>query len=494
MNDALPNPGGTTNAKVPVAVGLGSRLNPLSYAHIVRDTLLSPRRWLESWYGAYAILGAVSSGIIPITLPLMMSKLTGQLSTVGFVMGAFNLGAISSPLWGNIADRTKKFRLIFFSGLALEAVGLVTFPLVHGLLAWFLIALAMGTSTAAVATCATLMVVEFHPSNEWTPRIGWLQTFNGAGQSVGLLLAGILVAAGYRTALWTGAALLLPAIGLGIWGLRKSVFRRAPDPTITLRWIRSHADITPIGRFARVELLGGGILRHFSVINWRGIKNMGRMLPTRFGRFISSIFILFFGIAGFFAYFPIFLKTTFHIAPPITSVAYAVTAGVGVALYALAGKWSGKLGAGAIYFLGRLFRLLAFVLMLIAIFIHNRTATALLAFGSFSMVILAWPIISVAATELTSELSPIGQGMAQGLYNAANAVGTVLGTYLAGALVGIMGFKSLPIMAVVGIFLSLAIDGWPKRQNEPAPPLPSAVASADTAGPHEESARPTTSG
>jgi len=461
----------TTNSGTtkPPSVGEpGPRSNPAAYAHIVRDTLLGPRRWLESWYGAYAILGAVSSGIIPITLPLMMSQLTGQLSTVGFVMGAFNLGAISSPLWGNIADRTKKFRFIFFGGLALEAVGMAAFPLVHGLLAWFLIALAMGTSTAAVATCATLMVVEFHPASEWTPRIGWLQTFNGAGQSIGLLLAGILVAAGYRTALWTGAALLLPAIGLGIWGLRKSVLHLAPDPTITLRWIRAHADITPIGRFARVELLGGGILRHFSVINWRGIKNLGSMLPTRFGRFIASIFIFFFGISGFFAYFPIFLKTTFHIAPSITSVAYAITAGIGVTLYALAGKWSSKLGAGAVYFAGRLFRLMAFALMLTAIFVPSKTATALMAFSSFSLVILAWPVISVSATELTSELSPTGQGVAQGMYNAANAVGTVLGTYLAGALVGMLGFTSLPIMAMIGIFLSMIVDGWPKSRPAPA--------------------------
>ena len=446
----------------------GAAKGAVAYSHIVRDTLLSPRRWLESWYGAYAILGAVSSGIIPITLPLMMSKLTGQLSTVGFVMGAFNLGAITSPFWGNIADRTKKFRLIFFSGLAVEAVGIGLFPLVHGLAAWFVIALIMGTSTAAVSTCATLMVVEFHPPNEWTPRIGWLQTFNGAGQSIGLLLAGILVAAGYRTALWTGAAMLLPAIGFGIWGLRRSVFRQAADPTITLRWIRSHSDLTPIGRFARVELLGGGILRHFSIINVRGLKNFGSMLPTRFGRFIASIFIFFFGIAGFFAYFPIFLKSTFHIAPSITSVAYAVTAGVGVALYALAGKWSGRLGAGRVYFLARVFRLLAFALMLAAIFIDNRLATALLAFGSFSMVILAWPVISVSATELTSELSPVSQGMAQGLYNAANAVGTVLGTYLAGALVGLMGFKSLPILAMAGIMLSILIDGLPKKATKAA--------------------------
>ncbi len=445
---------------------------------IVLKTLLSPRRWIESWYGAYGILGAVSSGIIPITLPLMISHLTGQLSTVGFVMGAFNLGAITSPLWGNLGDRTKHFRPIFFGGLTAEALCLVAFPLVHGLLLWFLIALGMGMSTAAVATCATLMVVEFHPPDEWTPRIGWLQTFNGAGQAIGLLLAGILATAGYRVALWTGAAMLLPAIGLGIWGLKRPSLKAMTDATVNMNWLHTHPDFTPIGQFARVELLGGGIFRHFSAINISAMKNIKTLLPTRFGRFMLSIFAMFLGISGFFAYFPLFLKSVFRIAPSATAFAYAVTAAVGVSLYALAGRWSKRLGASGIYLAGRVLRLSAFGLMLTAMFIGQTTVAADLAFASFSLVVLAWPIISVSATELTSELSPMGQGVAQGLYNASTAVGTVLGTYIAGALVGSMGFRSIPIMAVVGLFLSLVIDGFPRKGNATGVPAPGGVAPA----------------
>ena len=437
-----------------------------SLAHVVRDTLTAPRQWIESWYGAYGILGAVSSGIIPITVPLMMAQATGKLSTVGYVMGAFNLGAISSPIWGNIADKTKAFRAIFFGGLAIEAVAMAAFPLVHGLIAWFVIALLIGISTAAVATCATLMVVEFHPVKEWTPRIGWLQTFNGAGQAIGLLLAGVLVTAGYRVALWAGAALLLPAIGLGVWALRRKAMHYALDPSVTIRWLRSHGDLTPISRFARVELLGGGILRHFSIINIQSLKTFAALVPTRFGRFMTSIFLLFFGIAGFFAYFPVFLHKSFHISPMVTSFDYAITAGLGVFLYPLAGRWCGWLGAGTIYLLGRIIRLAAFAIMLAAIVVHAEMVRMILAFGSFSLVILAWPVISVSATELTSELSPMNQGFAQGLYNAANAVGTVAGTYAAGAAVAYMQFKSLAILAVAGLLLSLLIDGLPGQRKQ----------------------------
>ena len=350
----------------------------------------------------------------------------------------------------------------------MEAAGMAAFPLGHGLMAWFIIALVMGISTAAVATCAILMVVEFHPVKEWTPRIGWFQTFNGAGQAIGLLLAGVLVTAGYRVALWAGAALLLPAIGLGVWALRKIAMHYALDPSVTIRWLRSHGDLTPIARFARVELLGGGILRHFSIININSLKTFADLLPTRFGRFMVSIFLLFFGIAGFFAYFPVFLHRSFHISATVTSFDYAITAGLGVFLYPLAGRWCGWLGAGTIYLFGRIIRFAAFALMLAAIVVNAEMVRMVMAFGSFSLVILAWPLISVSATELTSELSPMKQGVAQGLYNAANALGTVAGTYAAGAAVAYMNFKSLPIMAVVGILLSLLIDGLPGQRKERA--------------------------
>jgi len=49
-----------------------------------------------------------------------------------------------------------------------------------------IIAFVVGAGTAAVATVASLFVVEFNPQSEWSPRIGWLQSYNGAGQTVGL--------------------------------------------------------------------------------------------------------------------------------------------------------------------------------------------------------------------------------------------------------------------------------------------------------------------
>ena len=430
--------------------------------HIAMDTLRGAQRWLEPWYGAYALLGAVSSGLLPILLPLMMATVTHELLTVGYVIGAFNLGALSSPLWGQWADRRQVYGRVFFGGFILEMAALGAFPVMHGLVWWVPLALLMGAGSAAVATCAILFVVEFHPPSEWTPRIGWLQTFNGAGQVAGLLLAGLFASIGYRLGLWVGAGLLAVAAVLGGFSIptRKRGTGRsaAAAPAAPRRPGGLALDFARLERFARVELLGGGLLKHASRVNLAGLKNITRLVPTRFGRFIASWFFVFFGVAGFFAYFPLFLRSSFGVPAASTSLAYAVAAGGGVLLYNLAGRWSSRFGAGRIYSLGRAVRLIGFLLMLGLMWIPAGPLKASAAVLAFGLVVLAWPVLSVTGTELTSALSPIGQGEAQGLNNAANAVATVVGTYLAGTLIHFAGYLCLPLLATGGLAISLLID------------------------------------
>jgi MFS family permease len=428
---------------------------------IVWDTLSRPRRWLERWYVVYALLGAVTSGLIPILLPLMMVSVShNQLATVGYVMGAFNLGAMSSPFWGRLADAEKIYRSICLSGLVLTILSMSLFPFAQGLLEWFVLALGIGAGSAAVTTCVTLLIVEFHPKNEWTPRIGWLQTFNGAGQMLGLLLAGVFAAGYFDIGLWTGAGILAAGVVIGMVSLPRNGREQAPvKPPPPLGEHRGLGlDFLALARFDHVELLGVGLLRHFHVLNLVGILNAFKLLPTRFGRFLVSWFCIFVGVAGFFASFPLFLQDSFSIPPSATSLTYGIACGIGLFLYTFCGRWAERFGAGRIYFSGRMARLLGFTLMLVIFLIPHTLLSAPLALLSFAIVVLSWPVISVTGTELTSELSPLSQGAAQGLNNAANGIGTVAGTYLAGGLIHWAGYVSIPLAAVGGMIISILAD------------------------------------
>lgn len=86
-----------------------------------------------------------------------------------------------------------------------------------------------GAGAGGAATLATLLVVDFAPRAEWEPRIGWLQSFNAAGQVAGLLMAATFSSGHWTAGLWAAAAILAPAMLVGGMGLPPSRAARQPN-------------------------------------------------------------------------------------------------------------------------------------------------------------------------------------------------------------------------------------------------------------------------
>ena len=427
--------------------------------------LATPARWISPWYNAYALLGAVSSGLVPVLLPLMIVAASHRIAWVGYIMGGFNLGLLSSPLWGVLADKRRLHRSIFFAGLALVLIALGVLPWLNGLVPWFLAALLGGAGTAAATTMATLFIVEFTPRTDWEPRIGWLQSFNGAGQVAGLLLAGYF-ASRFNLGLWVSAALMVPALLVGRVGLPSTTAPRRPTGE-TLHHLH-RLDFHLFAAFARTEFQGGGLLHAFHPLTLHSLRQAGKLLPTTFGRFLTSWFALSFGVAAFFAYFPIAMRAAYGVTPATTSLMYAVAAGIGVALYTYASHLSTRFGAGAVYRAGLIVRFAGFALLLALLFLPTRYGV--LASAGFILIIIAWPILSVTGTDLSAELSPLSEGTAMGLFNASAAIATVLGTFLGGALVHAYGYAALSLLALTGIALAFALGLGLTPPAHPEPP------------------------
>ena len=173
--------------------------------------LLHWRQWVEPWYLTYFLQGAAVSGLIPILVPLVVDR-TGSAAHIGFVVAAFNLGGLTAPVWGGIADRYRLHRLILAGGLLAATLGLAMFSVTDQLVLWIALAFVQGTGASGAATVANLFVVEVHPKSEWDERIGWLQTFYGGGQVLGLLLAGGLSQVNLRFGLLVAAGMTAVAM------------------------------------------------------------------------------------------------------------------------------------------------------------------------------------------------------------------------------------------------------------------------------------------
>src|SRR5271168_5579653 len=80
-------------------------------------------RWIEPWYVAYAILGALASGSAVILIPLAVFSRGGSVTQTGAAIAAQNVGALFAPFWGWASDRFKDYRPIFFGGFLLIGAG-----------------------------------------------------------------------------------------------------------------------------------------------------------------------------------------------------------------------------------------------------------------------------------------------------------------------------------------------------------------------------------
>jgi DHA1 family tetracycline resistance protein-like MFS transporter len=410
-----------------------------------QNTLTGWLKWIEPWYLVYALLGAIIAGLVPVLLPLRVGQ-AGNPSQVGWVMAAVSLGGLSAPLWGVLTDRYRLHRWVLIVGLFLTAFGLTAFAFSSQPAIWFVIALILSIGAAGASTVANLFVVEMHPKSEWDERIGWLQTFYGLGQVVGLLLAGFLSNVNLNVGLLTSAILSIAAVLLG-W-LTTQTPQKPSDEKPVLLHIARHAEWTVHSP-----------QRFFHHLSLNGIKQFGVVLRSRFGLFLAVWLLTFAGSAAVFSQYPLLMQKVFGITPDISSVAFGVMAGLGLTLYTPAGNWSERFGSVPILRVSLVMRLAAFIgLLLLALGVTHFGFQGWLALVAFAFVVFAWSLMSVSGTALAAALSPVGEGEGMGIFNAVNALAGVVGAALGGWVAGNWGYATTSAVAVVGVMSGLMLS------------------------------------
>lgn len=427
----------------------------------LRQALAGPRRHIQPWYTAYLLFGIVTAGIVPVLLPVMLAAISHQLATVAWVMGAYNLGLFSSPLWGRAAERRKDYRALFTLSLLATAGCTAVLPCLTSLSGWLPVALALGVGAAGAATLATLFIVDFTPRAEWEPRIGWLQSFNSAGQVLGLLLAGFFSQGHYVAGLWTGglvAAGSLVFAGKGLPGASQAAPGGGPQPPRHF-----HLDIRALAVFPHPHF-PSGVGFHLHRFTLSGLKRLPEALGTPFGLMLLSWFALVFGGAGFFTYFPLMLAQGYGIGTGASSLIYALATAAGIGLSIFAGAITARYGSKRVHMSALGLRLLGFVLLLVPTFLMRDHVMALATVG-FAAIVLAWSVLSVTGTTLAARLTPFSEGKAMGLMNVALASAVVAGTVLSGPLVGHFGYAAVAVLGVGGLTVSLVLAAFlPPRE------------------------------
>jgi MFS family permease len=393
-------------------------------------------KWIEGWYLSYALLGLSAAGLLPILLPLVMGRTSGA-AYIGLVMSAFSMGGLTAPIWGAFADRFRLHRWLLMGGLIGTAAGAAVFPLSLSLAVRIALAFVSGIGLAAASTTANLFIVEVRPQTEWDARIGWLQTFYGGGQVIGLGLAGFMGQAAPEKGLWLAGVMAVAAIIPALSGTRR-------DAALLLqhRPVLSHSP-------HHAEWPVGSPQHLYHHLSLGELRRALASVESPFGLFLVAWLLSFSGTAAFFSLYPVLMQQLFGILPGRSSAGYAIAAGLGLILYAPAGKWSAVRGPLPVLREALVLRVAAF-LALTLLAIAPLPGRDWLAMMFFLVVVLAWSLLSVSSTALIAALSPENEGEGMGIFNAVTAFSGVVGAALGGWAASLWGYVAVPVMGIVG--------------------------------------------
>jgi MFS family permease len=415
------------------------RLNHLPGAHLPHGLVTFPRQllpWIEPWFFAYACLGIVQGGMLPMLLPLS----AGGSTHAGAIVGVMNLAGLSSPFWGHLADRRRLHRRVLLAGMLVAAAALMLMPVQLGLPFKAALAAILGLGFAAANTVANMFIVEVWPKEEWDARIGALQALSGLGQVVGLLLAGFI---GGRFALAFGVAAALVAAAVSIaWltlrGVQIAVARTA---------VAAHP---PLGGEGWV----GAPQRQCHLPTWSGLRTLRREFELPFAHLLIVWFMAFVAISAVLTMFPLAFIREFAASPRVPATTYAFAATGSLGIYSLAAGIAKYRGARLVLRAGFVARAVAATILAFAF--ASRMGGEPLVLAGFIILVLAWPLLGVSGTALAAELAPGEKGEALGLFNACSSLAGAVGALLGGCTMAMAGYGTVCVVAAIVVAVAAA--------------------------------------
>jgi len=401
----------------------------------------------DPWFWGYLFQGAVILGIAPILIPILVGEFKSA-SDVGLVVGAFYLGQVFSPMVGKIADARRWFAPFFLGGFVLIAAGCVGFAVFESTSAWLACALLQGVGAGMTNTTAFSYIVEFRPKSEWDGHLGWLQTFYGTGQAVGLLLAALLQSiSGWGMVLC--GVLMIP----GLWLARRGL------PSAAATAVRPGARKEPVhhDRPAMGPAISpAAVVRHYEHASLRGLRAVGKGLTSRFALWIVCWFCMMIGVWLVMNFLPLLMKANYGISAGLSSLYYGLAATIGIFLYAPSGNWSQRIGSARVVLIGALGMVVTNVALLLLI-PASAGAQAFLVPLFFAVLPIAWSPIIVGGSVLAGELADFSQGAAMGIFNAAMAVGSVAAAVAGGWIAEKSGYPAVTACAAGASILAVVL-------------------------------------
>ena len=350
-------------------------------------------------------------------LPLFARELGAGPSLIGFVMGASTLTGIVVKLpAGALSDIFGRRRLLL-AGAVVFATLPFTYLAASTLLVLILLRFAHGSATAIFGPVASATLSDIAPPER---RGTWLSTYStaqGAGQALGPVLAGYLIAAGRFDLAFAAAGLIGVGVPIIVGGWRGT----SEAPSNRQPWQEFKRGVAEVGRDGLVLVTSGAQAAQF-VLN----GTLNAFLPL-YGREVLGLSVTQLGWL-----FGLQTLTTLAVRPAI-------------------GFLSDRAGRRWVIVTGLVVCSAAVVLVSIATNL-SEIITAIVAYAAGVATTTA--ATSAYITDMTRRAR---YGAAHGVFGTIYDVGDALGPIVAGFLVAAVGYtRMFQIMAAVALTMAVA--------------------------------------
>jgi predicted MFS family arabinose efflux permease len=184
---------------------------------------------------------------------------------------------------------------------------------------------------------------------------------------------------------------------------------------------------------------------------------LGEAVRSPFGLFLAVWVVANLGVNAVYALYPLLIQNVYGIEPGPSSFALAAATGLGLLLFTPSSLLTHRLGGARVLQVALGVRLVMLLVLLASVgaTFPAREAVVLVAFAVIS---LAFPLMSVSSTVLTSSLSPVGQGEGMGIYTSVGALAGLIGAMLGGWAANTVGYPAALLIAVGSVVLALLLS------------------------------------
>jgi len=368
----------------------------------------------------FSIVNGVVWGIGIMVIPVLAK--TSMRAGLAFAM--LNLGIGAGAIVWSFLSRTIKVKNLVFASSVLSFAGWLLIIFFYHILLIPLVFI-FGFFAAGIFALASVIVTNTYDKQKWDKYISLMQALMTLGTVIGLLV----------TSVYTNAAAALPFLIIGFLSYIPLI---QYHDYVAIHHNLHSSLLKPKMHFN--ELFTGYFYRRFRLKHFLHFTNK-RILLINLGWTFALL-----AAAPIYAVYPLLMKHMFFINESLSSLIYAVSTGLGVGVFILAGKISEKYSPFISLNIGIFLYIFSFVLMLFGIY----DSSSLLGAAGFIFMIIAWSFLAVGMNigivKLTDESK---RAELLGAANTLQSFDNVAGGFIGGMIAGHLGYVYVVLFSLI---------------------------------------------